>query len=82
MIIKTKYKPRFVGYYFLCGVMKIIDGIVTIISFPFGYTCIIYPLFCEWNLKQDAKRKRKFPKYEAPNQRPTPSPNPPKPHRY
>ena len=76
MISKINYKPRFIGYYFTCGIVKILDGIVTILSFPFGYTCTLYPTFCVWNLRQDVKRKKKNPKYtikhEAPGQRPLP----------
>ena len=71
MISKTNYKPRFPGYYLLTGIVKIVDGLVTILIFLFGYTCDLYPLFCEWNLMGDVKRRKK---HEVPGHRPYPSP--------
>ena len=71
MISKTKYKPRFFGYYLLEGAVKIVDGIVTILIFLFGYTCDLYPLFCEWNLRKDAEKRRKS-LHKTPGDRPKP----------
>ena len=56
MISKSNYKPRFVGYNFISGIIKTIDGIISIIVSPFGYVCTIYPNFCVWNLGQDTKK--------------------------
>jgi hypothetical protein len=71
MISKTNYKPRVPGFYLLSGIVKIVDGIITILIFLFGYTCDLYPLFCEWTLMGDAKRRKK---HEISGHRPIPSP--------
>jgi hypothetical protein len=52
------YRSRFFGYYFVYGVVEIIDGIITCFLCFFGYSCILHLLFCEWNLKLDIKRAR------------------------
>jgi hypothetical protein len=82
VISKTNYKPRFPGFYLLSGVVKIVDGIITILLFLFGRTCNLYPLFCEWNLIEDVKRRKKSLKHETPGHRPKSSPKPPMPEHY
>ena len=58
MISKSNYKPRFIGYNFISGIIKTIDGIISTIISPFGYVCNMYPDFCVWNLKQDVKKRK------------------------
>jgi len=55
---KTIYRPRFKGYYLLCGLVQIIDGITCILTSPFGYTSMIYSDFCMWNMKRDMQRRK------------------------
>lgn len=59
MISKSNYKPRFIGYHLLSSIIKIIDGLVSLITSPFGYVCTIYPSFCVWNLRKDVERNKK-----------------------
>lgn len=82
MISKTNYKPRFPGFYLLSGIVKIVDRIITILVFLFGYTCDLYSLFCEWTLMEDVKRRKKALRHETPGYRPKPSPKPPMPGHY
>jgi hypothetical protein len=58
MISKSNYKPRFIGYHLLSSIIKIIDGIISLVVFPFGYVCTICLNFCVWNLKKDAERNK------------------------
>jgi len=58
MISKSNYKPRFMGYYLLSGIIKTIDGVISIIVSPFGYVCTICSSFCVWNLKKDVERHK------------------------
>jgi hypothetical protein len=82
MISKTNYKPRFPGFYLLSGIVKIVDGIITILVFLFGYTCDLYSLFCEWTLIGDVKKRKESLKHETPRDRPKSSPKPPRPGHY
>jgi hypothetical protein len=53
---KTKYRPRFIGYYYVVGIVFILNGILNIIASPFGYMSTISVDFSLWNLKKDSKR--------------------------
>jgi hypothetical protein len=77
MISKTNYKPRFPGFYLLSGIVKIVDGIITILAFLFGYTCDLYLIFCEWNLRKDVEKRKTGLKHKMPGNRPKPPLKPP-----
>lgn len=57
MLFKNRYVPRFKGYFIVYGLSEIIDGIVSIIVGPFGYSCTIHSGFCEWNLRKDMESR-------------------------
>ncbi len=59
MLYKTHYKSRFWGYYPLRSLVQIADGLITLITIPFGFECDLYGGFCDWNLRKDMERVRR-----------------------
>ena len=58
-MIKPIYKPRFIGYSFVTGLILIFDGICTILLGPFGFAPGLYADWCVYNLKKDVERRKK-----------------------
>ena len=59
MIFKTQYKPRFRGYFILMGLVKILDGFITLLVWPFGYDCDLYGRYCMISFQKDVEWRRK-----------------------
>lgn len=56
---KRYYKKRFFGYHTLGAILKIVDGMISLLVSPLGYTSGLYLDWCEWNLRKDMERIRK-----------------------
>lgn len=63
MITKIQYRSRYWFYYPLLGLIKIIDGIITIFVSPFGYDSNVYSNFCYDSLKKDVARRKRNEKH-------------------
>jgi hypothetical protein len=59
VIDTTIYRPRFLGYRLLTGLVLIADGLITILISPFTHlTCTLYTDYCFWNLSKDVERMK------------------------
>lgn len=58
LFYKGIYKPRFVFYFALTALVLIADGILTLFAGLFGYSCVLYTNYCEWNLRKDIERHK------------------------
>ena len=56
--IFKQHKPLFPGYYYVYGVVQILDGILNIIVAPFGYRSDVSSRFAGWYLKKGLEKAK------------------------
>ena len=54
-----QYRPRFRGYYLLCALVHVADGLLSLAAWPFGWQCDLHVRFSEWNLRKDVERTKR-----------------------
>jgi len=58
-LFKSSYKANLKGYLFIRGTVLILDGVLSFFAAFLNYNCDLYVRFCEWNILNDIKCRRK-----------------------